>query len=253
MSRLAIRLLRPYLVVALVVSATAVLYLWRAAAVVQGQLDRAGVPGCTDPNVCYPHGPALDAVLGMELCAAFVPALIGLILGVALFAREREEDTIAFVLTQSVSRRRWVLTKYGWALAAGVVCTGGVALTHRLVATRYTALASDTYELLQLLHLNKPAYMTAQTLLLIALGGALGLSFGRTLRTLVLTVVAGPFAWMAVAGVAVMLSFPLRSVRPPAGDLFALDPLADLISAGALTAVLTLVGLAPRIGVRESR
>jgi ABC-type transport system involved in multi-copper enzyme maturation permease subunit len=246
MTWLALRLLRPYLIAAASVTAAATAYVRHAAGVVQHQLDRSGTPGCADPNVCYPHGAALDAVLGMELCAAFVPALLGLILGVALFAREREDDTIAFALTQSISRRRWVLTKFGWALAAGAVCSAAVAVTHRLVAMRYTALASDTYEMLQLLHLNNIAYMMAQTLIVIALGGALGLSTGRTLRTLVLTVIGGPFAVMIAAGVAVMLSYPLLVMTGASGD--SLDPLAYLISAVGGAGVIALVLLAPRIG-----
>jgi hypothetical protein len=243
MTGLALRLLRPYLIVAAAVATAATAYVLHAAAVVQQQLDRAGQSGCTDPNVCYPHGAALNAVLGMELCAAFVPALLGLILGPALFAREREDDTIAFVLTQSISRRRWVLTKFAWALAAGGLCCSAVALTHRLVATRYTALASDTYEMLQLLHLNNAAYMVSQTLILIALGGAVGLSTGRTLRTLVLTVVGGPFAVMIAAGVAVMLSYPLLVLTGASGG-----SLAYLAGAVGGAGVLVLVLLAPRIG-----
>ncbi len=90
--------------------------------------------------------------------------------------------------------------------------------------------------------------MVAQTLVLIALGGAVGLSVGRTLRTLVLTVVAGPFALMAAAGVAVMLSYPLRYVSAPAGDLYLLDPLAYLIGGVAGAGAIALVLLAPRIG-----
>jgi ABC-type transport system involved in multi-copper enzyme maturation permease subunit len=261
MTWLALRLLRPYLIVAASVAALATACTLYGAAVVQQQLNSNGLPGCLDPNVCYPHGAALDAVFGMELSAAFVPPLLGLILGVALFARERDEDTIAFALTQSISRRRWVLTKFGWALGAGLACSTTVALAHRLVATRYTVLASDTYEMLQLLHLNNVAYMVAQTAVLTALAGVLGLSTGSTLRTLVLSVVAGPFAFMAAAGVAVALFYLLAPMVPSGGgtagdftdDLFTMDPLAYLISAVAGVGVVTLVLLAPRVGIRESR
>jgi hypothetical protein len=248
MTWLALRLLRPYLVVAASIAAATTAYIFHAVAVVQLQLDRSGRPGCVDPNDCYPHGSALHAVLGLELCAAFVPPLLGLILGVPLFAREREDDTIAFVLTQSVSRRRWILTKFGWALAAGLTCSAAVAVTYRLVATRYTALASDTYELLQLLHLNNAAYMIAQTAVLVALAGVLGLRTGRTLRTLALSVVAGPFAVMLAAGLAIPLTYPLRSIPAPAGDLFVTDPFAYLTSAVAGVGVLVLVLLTARAG-----
>jgi ABC-type transport system involved in multi-copper enzyme maturation permease subunit len=263
MTWLALRLLRPYLLVAAALTAATCGYIFYAAMVVQRQLDRAGMPDCLDANACYPHGPALEAVLGMELCAAFTPPLLGLILGVALFAREREEDTIAFALTQSVSRRRWVFTKFGYALAAALTCSTSVATAHRLIATRYTVLANDTYEMLQLLHLNNIAYMVAQTAVITALAGVLGLAVGRTLRTLVLSVVAGPFALMTVAGIAVALSYFVlphsgstgltSSNGSLAGDLFVMDPLAYLISAVGGVGVITLVLLAPRIGTRESR
>ena len=246
MTWLALRLLRPYLLVAAALTAATCGYIIYAAMVVQRQLDGAGVPGCRDANVCYPHGPALDAVFGMELCAAFTPPLLGLILGVALFAREREDDTIAFALTQSVSRRRWVLTKLGWALAAALICSGCVATAHRLIATRYTVLANDTYEMLQLLHLNNIAYMVAQCAVVTALAGVLGLAHGRTLRTLVLTVVTGPFALMTAAGIAVVLSFFLPHGEG-AGDLFVMDPLAYLTSAVAGAGVIALVCLAPKL------
>lgn len=252
MSRLAVRLLRPYLLVSALLTAVTTAHTLWGASVVQGQLDAAGVPDCLDPNVCYPRGAALDAVFGMELGAAFVPPLLGLILGVALFAREREEDTIAFVLTQSISRRRWVLTKFGWALAAALTCATVVAGTHRLVATRYTVLADDTYEMLHLLHLDNVGYIVGQTAVLTALAGVLGLTTGRVLRTLVLTAVAGPFAFMTAAGVAVGLAYALHPFLPDDGPS-TMDPLAYLIGAVACAGAAALVLLAPRIGVSESR
>ncbi|MFI5491384.1 ABC transporter permease subunit [Actinoplanes sp. NPDC051859] len=257
MTWLALRLLRPYLIVAATLAAAATAYLVHAAGVVRRQLDAAGLPDCVDPNYCYPQGAALDAVLGMELTAAFVPPLIALILGVALFARERESGTTAFVLTQSVSRRRWVLTKLGWALAAAVTCTGTVALVFRLVATRYTAIASDTYELLQLLHLNNAAYMVAQSALLVALAGIIGLSVGRTLQTLILTAVSGPVALALAAGIWAMLATGIAAVTGPidtaAAEGFAsertyFDPFAYPVSVVVVLGVLGLVLLAPKVG-----
>ncbi|GAA0807507.1 hypothetical protein [Spirilliplanes yamanashiensis] len=261
MTWLALRLLRPYLLVAAAVTAACLGYVGYAAGVVQGGLDAAEVPGCLDPNVCYPQGAALDAVLGLELVAAFAPALLGLILGVGTFAPAREQDTEAFVLTQSVSRRRWVLTTFGWALAAAVLCAGSVAAAHRLVATRYTVLANDTYELLQLLHVNSPGFMTAQAVVAVTLAGLVGLGTGRTLRTLVATAAGTPFAVMAASLVAALLLYPLTLLtgapEPGGGsftdDISALDPfgylVAAVVAAGAAAAVL----VAPRVGVRGGR
>lgn len=252
MTWLALRLMRPYLVTAAAVAGAATAYLWHAAGVVQRQLDAAGVPGCHDPNVCYPHGSALNAVFGMELVAAFVPPALGLLLGVALFARERADDTVAFVLVQAISRSRWVFVKAGWTLAAAVTCSGLVALTHRLLATRYTVLANDTYELLQLLHLNNAAYMVAQAVVLTALGGLLGMSTGSTTRTLALSVAAGPVVWLAAGAVGVLLLVPLHGlVTAPDGDLFLMDPLAYLTGAAAGAMAVGLTLLTPRAGTRD--
>ncbi|MEV4133348.1 hypothetical protein AB0J72_14410 [Dactylosporangium sp. NPDC049742] len=235
----ALRVLRPYLVGAVVVSAVAAGYVWFAAGVVQRQLDRAGVPGCGDPNECYPHGAALDAVLGMEVVAEFVPGLLGLVLGAALLARGGGGDPPA-------ERGRWVLVRSGWVLAAGLICCGAVAAAHRSVATRYTVLADDTYELLQLLHLNNAAYMVAQTLVIAAFAGVVGLGDGRVPRTLVLTALAGPFVVMVGDGVAALLWTLLGALTgwtgSAGGDLFVLDPFAYtagvVLAAGAVALVL---------------
>ncbi|GAA1513954.1 hypothetical protein GCM10009827_030760 [Dactylosporangium maewongense] len=243
MMGLALRLLRPYLVAAAVVSAVATGYVWFAAGTVQRQLDQAGVPRCGDPNDCYPHGAALDAVLGMELVAAFVPALPGLVLGAALLARRPGGDPPA-------ERGRWVLVRSGWVLGAGLICCGAVGVAHRSVATRYTALADDTYELLQLLHLNNAAYMVAQTLVVAAFAGVAGLGAGRVPRTLVLTALAGPFVVMVGDGVAALLWTLLGALTgwtgPAGGDLFVLDPFAYTASAVLAAGAVGLVLLARR-------
>lgn len=259
MNWLALRLLRPYLFVAAAITVTATAYIWYGAGVVQRQLDAAGQPDCLDPNLCYPQAGALDAVFGMELVAAFVPALLGLVLGVALFSREREEGTVAFALTQSVPRRRWVITKFGWALAAGLICATVVAVAHRLVATRYTLLANDTYELLQMLHLNNIAYMAAQTVTVVTFAGLVGLVTGRTLRTLVISVLAGPFVFLAAISVAGVLGNLLwlalgtpdspatTDPNPFVADLYTMDPLAYLTSAVVAVGVAATVLGAARV------
>ncbi|MEU4217455.1 ABC transporter permease [Actinoplanes sp. NPDC026623] len=258
MSWLALRLLRPYLITAAALTAAATAYLWYATSTVQDQLDGAGTPNCLDPNVCYPHGAAMDAVLGIELIAAFLPATLGLILGVALFAPEREDDTIAYILTQSVARRRWVLTKLCYAVGAGLTLSLIVAVPFRVVGTRYTVLANDTYEMLQLLHFNSISFMAGQTAALTALGGVLGLAHGRTLRTLALTVVTGPIVVYLGGGLGVLLGAPLVSLAggfdtttAPATDFSAdismFDTIGYLMAAGLGLAVLAMGYLATRI------
>ena len=262
MSWLALRLLRPYLMVAGLVTAAATGYLLYAAGVIQRQLDNAGLPDCRDPNLCWPSGDAMQAILGIQLIAAFVPPLIGLILGLALFAREREEDTASFALTQSTPRGRWVLTKLGWALAAGVTGTALVATTHRLFTAPYTVIANDNYELIELLHLNHPGYMTAQTATVITIAALAGLRTGRTLPTLVLTIAGWPAA-MLVSFVGVnLLAGPMQALTgdaPPAsGGSFENDySLADTFGWAATVllalAVTGLVLLSRGVGARSIR
>jgi hypothetical protein len=252
-NRLILRLLRPYLIVAGLLTVAVTGYLFSAAAVIQRQLDAQGLPDCRDPNLCWPHGAAMTAVFGIELTAAVTPLVIGLVLGVALFARERAEDTTAFAPARSTPRGRWVLAKLGWALAAGTVCTGTVAVTHRLVTAPLTVLANDTYEMLELLHLNHPGFMTAQTAVTIVLAALAGLRSGRTLPTLVVAVAGLPAAMLCAFAGAGLLAVPLQaafgnSSQPAASASFAGDfALADglgwtvtaLLAVGV--AVLTLV------------
>jgi ABC-type transport system involved in multi-copper enzyme maturation permease subunit len=249
MTWLALRLLRPYLMVAGLIAAAATGYLLSAAGVIQRHLDEAGLPDCRDPNLCWPGGDAMQAIFGIQLVAAFVPPLIGLVLGVALFAREREEDTAAFALTQSTPRGRWVLIKLGWALTAGMAGTAVVAVTHRLLTAPYTVIANDNYELIELLHLNHPGYMTAQTAALIAIAALAGLRTGRTLSTLVLTAAAWPVTLISTFIGVNLLAAPIEALTgdaPPAGGgSFADDyTLADTFGwAGTVVLALGVLGL----------
>jgi hypothetical protein len=199
------------------------------------------MPGCVDPNACYPSGPAMDAVLAMQLVAAFSPAVIGLILGVPVLARERAEDTVAFALTQSVSAARWAVTRTGVALAGAAVAAGAVGGVFRGVGARYTILANDTYELLELLHLNHPALMVARALLTVAVAGVLGLATGSPARTAVLSVCAWPFGLIASCGGVALIPFTgVIGGAPDAdqgwrGDISFADPFAW--AASAVTAV----------------
>ena len=102
--------------------------------------------------------------------------------------------------------------------------------------------------------------MVAQTLVVIALGGVVGLSTGRVLPTLVLTAVGGPFAVLIGVGVAALLwsllGRPAPAAADPAdysGDLFTLDPVAYLAGAVLLAGVIVLMLLGRRVGTREAR
>ncbi|MFI5914232.1 ABC transporter permease subunit [Dactylosporangium sp. NPDC051541] len=218
MTWLALRLSRPYLIGAFVLSALSTVVIWAAATTVQHRLDGLGLPDCVNPNRCYQAG---TPILLMELTAAFVPTLIGLLLGVPLFAGERADDTMAFALTQSVPRRRWVLTKFGVALCASVLTAGVVATAYRLVAARYTLLANDTYELLDLLHLNNIAFMVMRAVFTLAVAALLGLTTASTLRTAILSIALWPFGLLAACGATALL--PVGGGLPSSGTTFSPD------------------------------
>jgi ABC-type transport system involved in multi-copper enzyme maturation permease subunit len=205
MNWLALRLLRPYLIVAATLSAVSTAFVLVGARVIQQQVhahgiviedyapDRTGL--CEQGVSCLPPGAATNLGQSIALVAAFVPLLIALILGVPLFARERDESTDAFVLTQSVPRLRWLSAKLFWALTAGALCTAAVAIAFRLAAARYALVVDGLgYGLLREVHKNSIGFMVMQTVFITALAGIVGLAGGRTLRTLVVSVAAWPVA-----------------------------------------------------------
>jgi hypothetical protein len=203
MNWLALRLLRPYLIVAAVLSAASTAFVLLGARAIGRQVDAHGMvvddyaPDrtglCETGLSCLPAGTATDLGQAIVLIAAFVPLLIGLILGVPLFAREREESTDAFVLTQSIPPMRWLSTKLFWALSAGAVCTAAVAVSFRRAAAGYTLVLDDVgYTLLGEVHKYNVTFMVMQAVFITALAGVIGLAGGRTLRTLVLSVLAWP-------------------------------------------------------------
>jgi hypothetical protein len=56
-----------------------------------------------------------------------VPCLFGVFWGGPLVAREFETGTIQFAWTQSITRRRWLTAKVGWALLAAAAWGGAVS------------------------------------------------------------------------------------------------------------------------------
>jgi hypothetical protein len=244
-----LRQLRVPLVFATLVAAASAAYVGHASGVVQRQLDAEGVPACLDPNVCYPHGAAMDAVFGLELNAAITPALIGLVLGAALAVEGRQ------------GRRA---SSLGATLIAGVVLTGLVATTHRLVGARYTVLANDTYEGLQLLHLNHPGFMIMLTLVTTALGAVIGLRAGRAPRTGTVTPARWPAALVvtyAVFALAGVVAWPAAAVfgadggrpaGPYAADIGFADGLGYVASVLLAVCLVALISAARRGGTAAS-
>lgn len=64
---------------------------------------------------------------GLAMLSQGVPALLGIVWGAQLFAREAETGTLNFAWVQGVTRTRWLTIKAGQAVAAAVVWGGAVA------------------------------------------------------------------------------------------------------------------------------
>jgi hypothetical protein len=159
------------------------------------------------------------------LPAAF--AIIGALIGAPLVAREVEQRTQLAAWTQSVSRRRWYITKTA-ALAAGLAVAGLAAgaanawLQHQLTAGDTTS--------------SRWSWFVATNLALAgeaALAFALGVAFGALLRRTL------PAIGAAVAGFAVLLlaaRWTVQALTPATnttGPRFAAPPGSWLLGSGA--------------------
>jgi ABC-type transport system involved in multi-copper enzyme maturation permease subunit len=81
---------------------------------------------CGDlPNLLF-QGDGL--ILTLVSGTIVLPALLGVLWGAPLVAGELEAGTQDLVWTQSVTRRRWVATNMGWAIAVSILWGGALAL-----------------------------------------------------------------------------------------------------------------------------
>jgi hypothetical protein len=160
---------RPHLIAAAAVSAVSTLFVVLGARAIGQQVaargiviedyapDRTGL--CQELVSCLPDGTATNLARVIVLVAAFVPLLIGLILGAPLSRRGREEPAAL-----------------GRALAVGALGTAAVAVAFRLTAARYTLVLDDPAAgLLREVHQNSIALMVTQTVFVIVLAAAFGL------------------------------------------------------------------------------
>ena len=116
-----------------------------------------------------------------------VPCLLGVFWGGPLVAREFETGTGQFAWMQSVSRRRWLTVKVGWALLAAAAWAGGVSALVTWWSSPVNALEQQNF---------LPAQFDIQgivpvgyALFAVALGIAAGALLRRTLPAMAITVV----------------------------------------------------------------
>ncbi|MBP2330480.1 ABC-type transport system involved in multi-copper enzyme maturation permease subunit [Kibdelosporangium banguiense] len=118
-----------------------------------------------------------------------VPPLAGVFTGGPLFAREIEQRTHIFGLTQAVSRRRWLVTKLvmaGGTLAVSMITLGMVAawaLGPLNFLTMSSRLSNPSFEIQGLT-------VAAYSLAAFTIGAVLGLLLRNTLAAMVVTIVA---------------------------------------------------------------
>jgi ABC-type transport system involved in multi-copper enzyme maturation permease subunit len=92
------------------------------------------VPGCSAHGDCDVATQQFTLHYGflqnaLELLLRLAPALIGIFWGGPLIARELETGTYRLAWTQTVSRRRWVLTKLALVGGAAILAAGVLTLT----------------------------------------------------------------------------------------------------------------------------
>ncbi|WP_030393831.1 MULTISPECIES: ABC transporter permease [Kitasatospora] len=73
-------------------------------------------------------GNKYDSTAFLAVLLVLLPVLAGVFLGAPLVAREVENGTHRLVWTQGISRRRWILTKFGLVGAVTLVLSVGYAL-----------------------------------------------------------------------------------------------------------------------------
>jgi hypothetical protein len=144
-------------------------------------------------NLFQGYGAIVDTV---HLTIA-LPLVIGLFLGVPLIARETDQSTHLLAWSQTVTRRRWLLTKISMALVGTVVLTAAVSAlvtwwsnpSNALYGNRFEGAQFDTQNIVPI----------AQALFAVSLGIAAGAVLRRVLPALATTVGIFVFVRIIVA------------------------------------------------------
>jgi hypothetical protein len=136
--------------------------------------------------------PVLSLLVTLTL---LVPCLLGVFWGGPLVARELETGTSQFAWTQSITRRRWLTAKVGWALLAAAAWGGAVSALVTWWSSPLNALNQQNFT---------PGQFDTQgivpvgyALFAVALGIAAGALVRRTLPALAITI--GVFAALRIA------------------------------------------------------
>ena len=138
-------------------------------------------------------GPALAVLITLTVV---VPCLLGVFWGGPLVAREYETGTSQFAWMQSITRRRWLSIKVGWALLATAALAGAVSALVTWWSSPLNALNQANFQ---------PSQFDIQgiapvgyALFAVALGIATGALLRRTLPALAITVVVFTFLRLVI-------------------------------------------------------
>ncbi|MDX3226491.1 ABC transporter permease subunit [Streptomyces sp. ME19-01-6] len=129
-----------------------------------------------------------NTLLFLACGLALVPAVIGAFWGAPLIARELEAGTHRLVWNQSVTRRRWLLTKLLVVGLAAMAVTGAASALLTWATSPFDQVAQDRFE--ALVFGARGIVPIGYAALAVVLGAVIGLLLRRTLPAMALTLVA---------------------------------------------------------------
>lgn len=138
------------------------------------------------------HGHVMEHLL--DLLAQAAPALFGIFWGAPLLARELETGTYRLAWTQSVTRRRWLLTKLGLVALATVTAAGLLTLTITWWYRAMDPVSTTPFAVFDRRDIVPIAYATFA----VAVGALLGAVLRRTVPAMAGTLVVFVLARIAV-------------------------------------------------------
>jgi len=165
---------------------------------------KSSLATCTTNGTCDLVGNLFSgygAIIDLVHLSIALPVLLGAFVGATLVAREREHATNVLVWTQTVTRRRWLLTKIAAVLAGTVILSAAVSALVTWWSGTPNALNGNRFEGAQFDSQN--IVPIAFAVFAVALGIAAGCVLRRTLPALA-TTVAG------YVGVRMLVSVYLR-------------------------------------------